>query len=327
MIKDSEDADEDEKQRQLDQLDEVVKFCMNKDDCRRTLLLRYFGQPDFDPRDCHQFCDTCGENTDKVAEDMTGAALDVLHLVGSAASHEHFGKGHWTDVFRGSKAKKVLQHGHDKLQWHGRGKELDREKADRLIEELLVLKALESYEVHNASGWSATYMKVRAFSLRFPGSNLTQLGPAANEFLLAGRKLIMRFREKPAKKVGAMPMARSVKKPRKNTAQEGFASAATISTRPAGTREHYEPIDFFDEDDEVFHAEDIDEDTVSPPQLKAQSSRGRPEMLSNGPGEHAKLTNDQCYRELRAIRSKVVCVLRPVLAVASLALLVACEGE
>ncbi|EIN07641.1 ATP-dependent DNA helicase [Punctularia strigosozonata HHB-11173 SS5] len=160
MISESEGVVEEEKQRQLDQLEEVVKFCQNKQHCRRSLMLRYFGQPDFDPKDCRKFCDNCRDNVHTVSEDMTVVARDFLHLVQSTTEKENLTKNHLQAVFRGSKAQKILANNHDKLPWYGRGKDIDGEKCAMLVEHLLTHGALVETGVKNSAGWTNSYMKV-----------------------------------------------------------------------------------------------------------------------------------------------------------------------
>ena len=46
------------KQHQLDLLSKSVSYCINEAECRRVLLLRYFGE-NFDPKGCNKTCDNC----------------------------------------------------------------------------------------------------------------------------------------------------------------------------------------------------------------------------------------------------------------------------
>jgi len=70
-------------------------------------------------------CDNClALDSDK--EDMTEQAQKFLSCV--VRAEERFGSHHITDVLRGSKAKKILENGHDELSTYGVGKEWERDQ-------------------------------------------------------------------------------------------------------------------------------------------------------------------------------------------------------
>ena len=84
--------------------------------CRRTILLRYFGEHFHG--DCGN-CDNC--LSPKPMEDWTVESQKFLSCV--ARTKERFGAGHVIDVLRGSRKEKVLQHGHESLSTYGIGKD------------------------------------------------------------------------------------------------------------------------------------------------------------------------------------------------------------
>jgi ATP-dependent DNA helicase RecQ len=84
--------------------------------CRRTILLRYFGEHFYG--DCGN-CDNC--LSPKPMEDWTVESQKFLSCV--ARTKERFGAGHVIDVLRGSRKEKVLQHGHENLSTYGIGKD------------------------------------------------------------------------------------------------------------------------------------------------------------------------------------------------------------
>ncbi|TYQ26428.1 DNA helicase RecQ [Pseudanabaena sp. UWO311] len=84
--------------------------------CRRTILLRYFGE--HFQGDCGN-CDNC--LSPKPMEDWTVESQKFLSCV--ARTKERFGAGHVIDVLRGSRKEKVLQHGHENLSTYGIGKD------------------------------------------------------------------------------------------------------------------------------------------------------------------------------------------------------------
>ncbi len=106
---------ENEKRVARQQLRQVVDYAEGND-CRRSIILRYFGQ---------QFkgnCDNCDNcKNPKPIEDWTIEAQKFLSCV--ARCQERFGMSHIIDVLRGSKKKKVERYGHHLLSTYGIGKE------------------------------------------------------------------------------------------------------------------------------------------------------------------------------------------------------------
>ena len=112
--------------------------------CRRTILLRYFGEHFHG--DCAN-CDNC--LTPKPMDDWTVEAQKFLSCV--ARAKERFGSGHIIDILRGSLNKKILQHGHENLSTHGIGKDrsLDewRQLARSLIHQGFLTQTTDGYAI------------------------------------------------------------------------------------------------------------------------------------------------------------------------------------
>ena len=125
------------------QLRQVVDYAEGTA-CRRTILLRYFGE-NFHG-DCAN-CDNC--LTPKPMEDWTLETQKFLSCV--ARAKERFGSGHIIDILRGSLNKKILQHGHEHLSTHGIGKDrsLDewRQLARSLVHQGLLLQTTDGYGI------------------------------------------------------------------------------------------------------------------------------------------------------------------------------------
>lgn len=66
-------------ERQKENLREVYQYCLNKIDCRRQLILGYFGE-NFDKKYCNQTCDNCENNKNVVSVDHTADAKNLLQL-------------------------------------------------------------------------------------------------------------------------------------------------------------------------------------------------------------------------------------------------------
>jgi ATP-dependent DNA helicase RecQ len=125
------------------QLRQVVDYAEGTA-CRRTILLRYFGEGF--QGDCAN-CDNC--LTPKPMEDWTVETQKFLSCV--ARAKERFGSGHIIDVLRGSLNKKILQHGHENLSTHGIGKDrsLDewRQLARSLVHQGLLTQTTDGYGI------------------------------------------------------------------------------------------------------------------------------------------------------------------------------------
>ncbi|MCY7334063.1 MAG: DNA helicase RecQ, partial [Pseudanabaena sp. CAN_BIN31] len=125
------------------QLRQVVDYAEGSA-CRRTILLRYFGE-NFHG-DCAN-CDNC--LTPKPMEDWTVEAQKFLSCV--ARTKERFGGAHIIEVLRGSRKEKILQHGHDQLSTHGIGKDhsLDewRQLSRSLVHQGLLTQTTDGYGI------------------------------------------------------------------------------------------------------------------------------------------------------------------------------------
>ncbi|HAC64273.1 MAG TPA: DNA helicase RecQ [Cyanothece sp. UBA12306] len=97
------------------QLRQVVDYAEGTE-CRRTIVLRYFGERF--AGNCGQ-CDNCRDP--KPIEDWTIEAQKFLSCV--ARCNERFGITHIIDVLRGSKRSKIEKNGHHLLSTYGIGKD------------------------------------------------------------------------------------------------------------------------------------------------------------------------------------------------------------
>ncbi|MBP9823493.1 MAG: DNA helicase RecQ, partial [Thermoanaerobaculia bacterium] len=98
-------------------LDALLAYCETTA-CRRSVLLRYFGEEA--PRSCGN-CDTCLEPIS--TWDATIAAQKALSAV--ARTGQRFGAQHLVDILVGEKTEKVERFRHDQLPTFGVGTELD----------------------------------------------------------------------------------------------------------------------------------------------------------------------------------------------------------
>ena len=103
---------------QRHKLDAMLGYCETTA-CRRSVLLRYFGDEASDQ--CGN-CDTCLNPPE--TWDGTVAAQKLLSCI--ARTGQRFGAGHVTDVLLGRDTKKIRRHGHKRLSTYGIGEELDK---------------------------------------------------------------------------------------------------------------------------------------------------------------------------------------------------------
>ncbi|MEP4820140.1 MAG: DNA helicase RecQ, partial [Balneola sp.] len=112
-------------------LKQLLKY-LESLECRRKPLMNYFGETY--PKDECGMCDNCLSIDDDV-EDLTIQAQQFLSTI--IRSGEKFGATHIGDILRGSKAKKVLEHEHEKLSTYGIGLEFSKDQWMQISKMLL----------------------------------------------------------------------------------------------------------------------------------------------------------------------------------------------
>ncbi|MGI8820301.1 MAG: DNA helicase RecQ [Chthoniobacterales bacterium] len=124
-----------------EQLRQMVHYAEARQ-CRRTTLLRYFGEER--PDEPCGGCDNC--LTPRETFDGTVAAQKFLSCVARVQQKSGFGFGlnHIVEVLTGAKTEAVRQRGHDQLSTYGIGSEIKREAWQAIGRELLRLGLLET---------------------------------------------------------------------------------------------------------------------------------------------------------------------------------------
>ncbi|MCY4112458.1 MAG: DNA helicase RecQ [Chloroflexi bacterium] len=115
-----------ERERAHQKLDQVIAFGEART-CRRATLLQYFGES-YDRPDCGG-CDVC--LVEREAFDATEIAQMVLSAV--IRTGERFGPAHVINVLRGSRARRVLELGHDQLSVHGIARGHGRDELKEIV--------------------------------------------------------------------------------------------------------------------------------------------------------------------------------------------------
>lgn len=153
------DLDDNEKQHQLEQLQEVREFCDNEMECRRQQILRQFGEQ-FEPQHCQKRCDVCLRDEVVVQQDFTDAAINLLRIVSDLTTDgDTLSKTMLVDVFRGSKRKEVISRGLQNNPLFGAGKCYNKDLVTRIIDQLVKQSGLE-WSFVRKDIWSAKYIIV-----------------------------------------------------------------------------------------------------------------------------------------------------------------------
>ena len=98
-------------------------------DCRRTTLLKYFGENEVE---CGN-CDLCEKPPEKF--DATQAVRKALSAI--LRTDEYFGAGHLIDILLGNETDRVLNNGHNALPTFGVGKDFSRVKWQAIFRQMM----------------------------------------------------------------------------------------------------------------------------------------------------------------------------------------------
>eukprot|EP00004_Rigifila_ramosa_P027726 TRINITY_DN9132_c0_g1_i1.p1 TRINITY_DN9132_c0_g1~~TRINITY_DN9132_c0_g1_i1.p1 ORF type:complete len:1200 (-),score=300.67 TRINITY_DN9132_c0_g1_i1:345-3767(-) len=148
-------------QSNLDSLKQMVSYCENMVECRRTLQLRHFGEK-FDRSACNRTCDNCVRNLNYEQHDVTVLAKDLLSLVSEIGS-SNVTLIMLSEIYRGSQNSRILAKGFASLSMFGAGKSADRDTVDRVLRHLVISDVLREITVATAQG-SASYIKLGKFA-------------------------------------------------------------------------------------------------------------------------------------------------------------------
>ncbi|NOQ30113.1 MAG: DNA helicase RecQ [Helicobacteraceae bacterium] len=117
-------------------LEQMYRFCISQK-CRHKAIASYF---DDEIDECGEICDNC-LTTEREYKDITLEALKFISAI--LRVDENFGQTYIIDVLRGSKIKRILDFGHDKISVHGIGKDYTKEQWSSIADTLLDIEAIE----------------------------------------------------------------------------------------------------------------------------------------------------------------------------------------
>ncbi len=137
MFIDNEEASDEHKRRAHGRLGTLIGYC-EAVQCRRQILLQYFGEA---AEPCGN-CDNCLDT----APLSDGTAQAELVLAAVLQSGERFGATHVIDILRGANTQKIKERGHDDLACFGSGAARKKEEWQSLIRQMAAADFLSSDE-------------------------------------------------------------------------------------------------------------------------------------------------------------------------------------
>ncbi|KAL6902631.1 hypothetical protein GGI43DRAFT_402371 [Trichoderma evansii] len=164
------DGAKDQKERQMVMLNRVTAFCDNKADCRRTEVLRYFGE-DFNASQCHKTCDNCQAGLVFEQQDFSEYAIAAIRIV---QQQSRLTANQCADILIGRKYPEYQAQNSD--EYHGMAKGMKKHEMVRVIDRLSAEKGFHEENIVGNHGVAIQYL---------------QIGPAANQFLTGRRKLML----------------------------------------------------------------------------------------------------------------------------------------
>jgi ATP-dependent DNA helicase RecQ len=138
-------ADPDEREKSERLLAKMLDYAASTD-CRRRLLLAYFGEAVAN-ENCGN-CDNCLQPVERI--DGTLLASKMLSCIYRVRAHGGFSTGahHLIDVLRGNHTDKVAAWGHDRLSTFGIGADASKDEWTALLAELLRTGCVEQETEH-----------------------------------------------------------------------------------------------------------------------------------------------------------------------------------
>ena len=97
----------------------MIAYCENKMDCRRHLVLSYFGEK-FDKAECKQTCDNCLANLSADFKDISSVVRDLLSIVQQMGDQQAT-VTRCIDTYRGLKNAKVMEFNFNNFDEYGKG--------------------------------------------------------------------------------------------------------------------------------------------------------------------------------------------------------------
>ncbi|PVH88433.1 ATP-dependent DNA helicase [Cadophora sp. DSE1049] len=281
---DKSEGSEEQKQRQRLMLQQMIQYCENRSDCRRSQVLAYFGEK-FAKKDCRRTCDNCCSDAVFDIVDFTDYAKAAMRVVKQVQLYS-FTMLNCVEVLRGTgganaKLRRIEDRG--SIAEFGFASKVARSEIERLFYRLLLEKAIMEDSVMNKSGFASDYVK---------------LGPKCRDYMTGKQKIYLTV-EVPGSSL-ANQKSQSVPKYPTSTMLTSPISAAARRAKPnnlASKSTGYEQDDFVVSDDDDDYEKDAFES------IKEPRSRARETPIDNFAGP---ITIDQRLADLSEIRRAVI---------------------
>ncbi|SCU92970.1 LANO_0E02674g1_1 [Lachancea nothofagi CBS 11611] len=223
MIQKDKNLDRENKEKHLTKLQQVMQYCENVTDCRRQLVLSYFNE-NFDSSLCSRNCDNCKNSVNTTTEerDVSSDAINIVKLV-SSIQDEKVTLIHCQDIYKGSRNSKIVQAGHDKLAFHGFGKNMSKSEIERIFFRLVTTQILQEYSVMTGRGFASNYVKAGAKARQI----LNGKSKVLMQFVTSTSDVSRQSSVPPAAAIRSMSTASTSVRPVSNI------NGTTITSRPA----------------------------------------------------------------------------------------------
>ncbi|KAL2815786.1 hypothetical protein BDW59DRAFT_13520 [Aspergillus cavernicola] len=166
MINKNEDLSEAQKSRQTRMVRSVLRYCENRSDCRRVMILGYFNE-NFRRQDCNASCDTCKSGGTVQLQDFSEHAISAIKIV---RYFEHLEDrvtpSYCVNIFRGT-TKRFNAPRHRQAPCLGLGADLEVGEAERVFGKLLTEGGLMEDNVINKCNYPTQYVKLGARAAEF----------------------------------------------------------------------------------------------------------------------------------------------------------------
>ncbi|KII67144.1 Bloom syndrome protein [Thelohanellus kitauei] len=175
IIEKDTESDEKTKKQHIKNLFDVVQYCENRIECRRSQMLAYFGELKFNPEECKQYkettCDNCSSGAIYHSVNVTNMIKSIVDTIRSVAhdgtnnwrkpsKQQRFTMAHFVDVFLGKNNAKIREFDHYQLKMYKIGADFHRTDAERLFRILTVRYILEEYLIIGHMDNVISYLKL-----------------------------------------------------------------------------------------------------------------------------------------------------------------------
>lgn len=175
VIDNDTESDEKTKKQHIKNLYDVVQYCENRIECRRSQMLAYFGELNFDVNECKKYkettCDNCLSKATYKSIDITEIVRKIVVGV-RLVSHDgkddwrrpnkihRFTMAHFIEIFLGRNNQKIRESEHEKLECFKIGKDFHKTDAERLFRLLVIQYILEEYLIIGQHDNVLSYLKL-----------------------------------------------------------------------------------------------------------------------------------------------------------------------